>query len=76
MDFTMPTVCVADVGKILMDVSKQTADSKPMSSAIDVLIQNWTPFVIAAMEAHGLGKQPPGFAIRNRLTEFPPESLN
>jgi len=76
MDFTIPTTCVADVGKILMEASKVSADSKPMFSAMDVLIQHWTPFVVCAMEAHGLGKQAPGFAIRNRLTEFPPESLN
>tara|TARA_R110002051_G_C8739753_1_gene498899 strand:+ start:360 stop:767 length:408 start_codon:yes stop_codon:yes gene_type:complete len=67
MDFTIPTICVADVGKILMNVSKQTAYSKPISSAIDVLIQNWTPFVVCALEAHGLGKQAPH--AHNRLTD-------
>lgn len=74
MDFTIPTTCVADVGKILMEASKESAGSKPLFSAIDVLIQHWTPFVVCAMEAHGLGKQAPH--IRNRLTDYPPESLN
>tara|TARA_R100001244_G_scaffold73144_2_gene58874 strand:- start:521 stop:946 length:426 start_codon:yes stop_codon:yes gene_type:complete len=68
MDFTIPTICVADVGKILMNVSKQTADSKNITTAIDVLIQNWTPFVVCAMEAHGLGKQAPH--AHNRLTDY------
>ena len=68
MDFTIPIVCVADVGSILLVVSKQWADSKPHSSAIDVLIKQWTPFVVCAMEAHGLGKQAPH--AHNRLTDY------
>ena len=68
MDFTIPTTCVSDVGKILMEASKESIDFKPMLSALDVLIQNWTPFVVCAMEAHGLGKQAPH--ARNRLTDY------
>ena len=76
--FNIPTGCVADVGKVLMEVSKEWACSDfpkdSRATAVDVLIAQWTPFVIAAMEAHGLGKQAPH--AHNRLTDYPPESLN
>ena len=73
MNFSIPTGCIADVGNVLMKVSKEE-EGTTLARAVDVLIGHWSPFVIAAMEAHGLGEQAPH--ARNRLTDYPPESLN
>tara|TARA_R110000824_G_scaffold355043_2_gene542149 strand:+ start:2330 stop:2752 length:423 start_codon:yes stop_codon:yes gene_type:complete len=75
INFSIPTACVADVAEILLDTLKDP-ESGDIAKALNVLILHWTPFVICSMEAQGLGKQQPGFDARNRLTDYPPESLN
>ena len=69
MNFSIPTGCIADVGNVLMEVCKK--GDKTLSAAVDILIGYWTPFVSAAMKAHNIKPD-----VNNRITDYPPESLN
>ena len=74
IDFSIPAGCVAEVGSFLMSASKN-AETEAMENALGFLIQQWTPFVTAAISALEDDTFKP-FHPRNRLSDFGPEDLN
>ena len=75
VNFSIPTVCVADVGRILLNAHKDNTN-KAMQAALSFLIEQWAPFAIEALKAEGSGSCPHGYPTHNRLSDLGPEYLN
>ena len=75
INFSIPTTCVADVGRILLNAHKGNTN-KAMQTALSFLIEQWAPFAIEALKAENSKSCPHGYPTHNRLSDLGPEYLN